>query len=99
MVGFARGDSETWRKLPDAIAAQAGFKVNHLRVLVGDQKLVGAIVMGDQTLSKAIQHLVSCGADITSIRAQLLQSNPPLADILADYWSRFKGGNPIHVRR
>ncbi len=99
MVGIARGDSETWRKLPDAIAAQANFKINRLRVLVGERRLVGAVVMGDQTLSPAIQHLVTCQADITPIREQLIQPNPPLDDILAEFWSRFKGGKPIDARR
>jgi len=51
LVGIARGDSETWRALPDAIVAQTGFDVNRLRLLVGEKTLLGAIVMGDQKLS------------------------------------------------
>ena len=86
LVGIARGDSETWRQLPDAIAAQSGFDVNHLRVLVGERTLMGAIVMGDQKLSQAIHHLVAEQADITPIREQLLNPSRPLGDILADFW-------------
>jgi NADPH-dependent 2,4-dienoyl-CoA reductase/sulfur reductase-like enzyme len=37
MVGIARGDSETWRQLPDAMTAQTGFEVNRLRLLVGEK--------------------------------------------------------------
>lgn len=51
LVGIARGDSEVWRELPDAIAAQSNFDVNHLRLLVGKETLVGAILIGDQSLS------------------------------------------------
>ena len=35
LVGIARGDSETWRIMPDAIVAQSGFDINHLRLMVG----------------------------------------------------------------
>ncbi len=87
LAGIARGDSETWRELPDAIAAQVGFQVNRLRVLVGARTLLGAIVMGDQTLSRPLHHLIADQVDITPIREQLLQQGAPLADILADFWT------------
>ncbi len=90
LLGIARGDSETWRRLPDAIAAQSDFDVNRLRVLVGGRTLLGAIVMGDQTLSQPLHHLILNQVDISSIRARLLQPDAPLADILADLWSKHK---------
>jgi NAD(P)H-nitrite reductase large subunit len=85
-VGIVRGDSEVWREPPDAIAAQSGFEVNRLRVLVGENTLAGALVMGDQTLSRPLQHLVNQKVDITSIRQDLLTPGASLADILADFW-------------
>lgn len=87
VVGIVRGDSETWRQLPDAIAAQADFKVNRLRILVGQNTLLGGLLMGDQTLSRALQHLIAEQVDITRIRQQLLRPAAPLADILADFWT------------
>ena len=90
LLEVARGESETWRQIPDAIAAQADFDVNRLRVLVGKQNLVGAIVMGDQTLSQAVHHLVAEQADITSIREQLIHPNRPLGDILAGFWADWR---------
>ncbi len=87
LAGIARGDSETWRELPDAIAAQVGFQVNRLRILVGPRTLLGAIVMGDQTLSRPIHRLVAEQVDISPIRDRLLQPQAPLADILADFWA------------
>jgi NAD(P)H-nitrite reductase large subunit len=47
LMGIARGDSETWRMLPDSMVAESSFEVNRLRVLVGENNLIGAIVMGD----------------------------------------------------
>lgn len=90
LPGIARGDSETWRLLPDAIAAQADFEINRLRLLVGEETLLGAIVMGDQTLSQPLQHMVTRHTDIRNVRAQLLQPEAPLGDIIADLWKDWK---------
>jgi nitrite reductase (NADH) large subunit len=86
LLGIARGDSETWRQLPETIAAQSGFEVNHIRVLVGDRTLIGAIVMGDQTLSLPLQHLITHQVDITPIRDQLLRAGARLGDLVAQFW-------------
>jgi NAD(P)H-nitrite reductase large subunit len=90
LLGIARGDSETWRQLPDAIAAQSDFDVNRLRVMVGERTLLGAIVMGDQTLSQPLHHLITHQVDITPMRDSLLQPTPNLADLIADFWSEWR---------
>lgn len=87
LLGIARGDSETWRNLPDAIAAQANFDVNSLRLLLGKQQMLGAVVMGDQTLSRPLTRIVIERVDITPIREQILQPGAPLGDLVADFWS------------
>ncbi len=83
---IVRGDSETWRELPDAIVAQGGFEVNRLRLMVGKDRLLGAVVMGDQSLSPALQRLVGQGVDISPIRSRLLAANAPVARVIADFW-------------
>ena len=93
LLGIARGDSETWRHLPDALVAQDAFDVNRLRVLVGEHTLVGAIVMGDQTLSQPLYHLVAQGADITPIRDLLLEPAARLGDLLASFWTDWRKGH------
>jgi NAD(P)H-nitrite reductase large subunit len=90
LTGIARGDSETWRNLPDAIVAQSGFDLNHLRLVIGEKTLLGAIVMGDQTLSAPLQKMVVGGADISSIRDRLMQANAPIADLIADFWMSWR---------
>jgi len=87
LIGIARGDSETWRALPDAIVAQTGFEVNRLRLIVGEKTLLGAIVMGDQKLSFPLEKIISNHADITPIRKKLLQPDAPIGDIIADFWT------------
>ncbi|HSF80374.1 MAG TPA: FAD-dependent oxidoreductase [Anaerolineales bacterium] len=86
LIGIARGDSETWRQLPDAIAAQSDFEVNRLRILVGERTLLGAIVMGDQSLSRALHNLIINQEDISAIRNQLLVPNAPLGNLIADQY-------------
>jgi len=98
LAGIARGDSETWRQLPDAIAAQSDFDVNRLRILVGQSTLLGAILMGDQSLSKALHKLILYQEEITPIRNQLLQDNAPIASIIADYYIQSKEKNAQPIR-
>ena len=86
LVGIARGDSETWRQLPDSMVAQTGFDVNRLRLLVGEKTLLGAIVMGDQKLSLPLERMISERVDITPIREKLLMPNAKIGDVIAEYW-------------
>ena len=73
--------------MPDAIVTQANFDVNRLRVLVGENYLVGALLMGDQTLSRAIHHIIVDRIDITPIREKLIHSGNSVIDVIADFWS------------
>jgi len=86
VVGIARGDSETWRQLPEAMVAQTGFEVNRLRLLVGDRTLLGAIVMGDQKLSFPLEKIISGNMDISPIREKLLAPNARIADMIVEFW-------------
>jgi hypothetical protein len=62
-----------------------------LRVLVGKQALVGAILMGDQTLSRPLQQLVNDRVDISPIRERLLQPKAPVSDLIAGFWTEWRG--------
>lgn len=90
LVGIARGDSETWRQLPDAIAAQQDFDVNRLRIMLGESTILGAIVMGDQTLSHPLHTIIAEEVDISPIKTQLLAFNAPVADLIAEFWTSYK---------
>lgn len=89
-LNIVRGDSETWRELPDAIVAQSGFDINRIRLLVGKKSLVGAVVMGDQKLSYPIQRMVVEQVDISPIRDRLLARNARLSDELASFWQKVR---------
>jgi NAD(P)H-nitrite reductase large subunit len=87
MVGIARGDSETWRQLPEAMVAQTGFEVNRLRLLIGEKTLLGAIVMGDQKLSYPLEKIISGNVDISAIRENLLAPKARIGDVIAEFWT------------
>ena len=87
LIGIARGDSETWRQLPDVLMAQTSNHVNRLRVMVGEKTLIGAVVMGDQTLSSALEKIILNKVNISSIREKLLAPNANISDVLANFWA------------
>jgi NAD(P)H-nitrite reductase large subunit len=87
-----RGSSETWQKLPNTIASESGTDVSHLRLVVGEQRLLGALVMGDQRLSRPLRDLINAQVDISPIRNQLLQPNAQPGQSVMDFWLKTKGG-------
>ncbi len=87
LVGIARGDSEAWREQLDAPSAESDQDINHIRLLVGEKSLVGALIMGDQSLTQAIKWLISEKVDITPIREALLIPGAAIAEIISTFWS------------
>lgn len=93
LIGIARGDSETWRELPDAAITQSGFDVNSVRLMLGEKTVLGAIVMGDQKLSLPLEKIISKRVDITPIRERLLTPNARVGDVIADFWDHLRSKN------
>jgi NADPH-dependent 2,4-dienoyl-CoA reductase/sulfur reductase-like enzyme len=85
-----RGSSETWQQLPNTIATESGTEVSHLRLMVGEQVLLGALVMGDQKISRPLRDMINARVDISPIRPQLLQSDAQLGQYVMDYWIKTK---------
>jgi NAD(P)H-nitrite reductase large subunit len=87
---IVRGESETWQKMPNAVICQNNFEVNRIRVMVGDDHLLGAVVMGDQSISMPLEDLVANQVDISPIREQLVQPGAQLSTILLNYWNDWR---------
>jgi nitrite reductase (NADH) large subunit len=90
VVGIARGDSESWRDLPDAKAVETAFEVSRVRLLVGKQTLLGAVIMGDQQLSRPLEKMIAVEADISPIRSQLLEGGAGMAGVILGYWESWR---------
>jgi NAD(P)H-nitrite reductase large subunit len=91
VVGISRGDSESWRDASSMgdqslIAAQSEFDVNRIRLVIGGTKLLGAFIMGDQTLSVIMQELIVNQANINSIRDRLLQPELSLFETISNFF-------------
>lgn len=89
--GIARGDSETWRQAPEVVIAQEGQGVNRVRLMIGARTILGAVLMGDQALSRLLQDLITHQVDITPLRSDLLQPGAPVKQRIAAFWNDWSG--------
>jgi NADPH-dependent 2,4-dienoyl-CoA reductase/sulfur reductase-like enzyme len=89
-VYTTRGSSETWHQLPNTLTTESLTEESQLRLILGESRLSGAIVMGDQKLSRPLKELINDQVDITPIRPQLLQSTPQLGQVIMEYWMKTK---------
>ena len=93
LMTLSRGDSEAWRQpvgawtLTDQHAAD---RADRIRLLVGDQTLVGAIVIGDQTWSRPLHQLIEAQVDIRPIRAQLMADPATAMTQLANFYQQWE---------
>jgi NAD(P)H-nitrite reductase large subunit len=95
LVSIARGDSEAWRHFPESRIFTARDDVNRVRLFVGEKKIVGALVMGDQSWSRPLQRLITREADITPIRSSLVGASSQGLIPLADFYRQWQCGNGV----
>ena len=92
LVAIARGDSNTWRESGDGLTIEDDRAQSRLRLLIGPREIVGAVIMGDQSLSRILQILIREAADITPIREQLLAHPERCGELLTLFWNTWNGG-------
>ena len=63
-----------------------------MRLMVGRDRLLGGIVLGDQGISRTLEAMIREHVDITPIRARLLEPGAPRAEILAAYQADLAAG-------
>jgi NAD(P)H-nitrite reductase large subunit len=93
VIGIARGDSESWRQSSGETSVESQVEISHLRILLGKQTIVGAVLMGDQSLSETLQNLILNEVDISPVREKLLDPHAPLAEILTGLWDQAKAAH------
>jgi hypothetical protein len=82
LVTISRGDSEVWRGIPDVIVVHDQHEVNRQRLVLQGNRLVGAILIGDQTCSPIVSQLVRDRVDIGPYLPALQAPHAHLAEIL-----------------
>ncbi|NMB67238.1 MAG: FAD-dependent oxidoreductase [Chloroflexi bacterium] len=90
VAGIMRGDSEEWRLAPEAVVAQTYSGDNRLRLYLKDNVMVGAVVMGDQALSRPIQVFIQQQVDLGQLRERLLAENADVVKLLGDFWEGYR---------
>jgi len=85
LVSIVHGDSETWREGLDSFAVHSHDQTTRIRLAVGEDCLVGAVILGDQTLSRPLTELVRNRVPLGRLRGQLLKSPATAVQILIDY--------------
>jgi len=85
LVSIVHGDSETWRDSLDSFAVHSDNPGSRIRLVVGEDSLVGAVILGDQTLSRPLTEMVRSRVPLGRLRQQLLKSPERGVQILIDY--------------
>jgi NAD(P)H-nitrite reductase large subunit len=89
--GITRGDSETWRRLGDASTVVLETQDARVRLALSEDVIVGAVVMGDQVLSFALQGIIAARADVRELIPRLQAPGAAAGDILNGFWRDWKG--------
>jgi NADPH-dependent 2,4-dienoyl-CoA reductase/sulfur reductase-like enzyme len=95
LVTLARGDSSFWRERLDGFAVAADAGDNHVRLVLGSEHILGAVVMGDQTLSWPLQHAIRERWDISTVRERLLTQPGAVGQLLAELAGDREGTVPV----
>lgn len=85
LLTLTRGQSERWAADPEAWSVGGARQNDRLRVVVSGRAIVGAVVMGDQELSRPLAHLIGEEVDISALRPALEQSPEAAMDLLLEF--------------
>jgi nitrite reductase (NADH) large subunit len=83
LVSISRGDSEVWRGVANTIVVHDQHDVNRQRLIIKDNHLVGAVLIGEQTLFSTVYELIHERVDIGAALPTLRSPHANLAQILA----------------
>jgi NAD(P)H-nitrite reductase large subunit len=84
--GIARGDSQIWRELGESLTVESQRGDAHIRLALGESTIAGAIVIGDQAPSFALQELIRGRTDVSGIMADLQAPEAPVAELVQGFW-------------
>ena len=88
LVALARGDSTSWRDHLGGFAVAADSGVDHLRLVLSADRILGAVVMGDQSLSRPLLAVIRGSLDIRDVRDRLMAGQAEVRGALATVLER-----------
>ncbi|MBI3240785.1 MAG: NAD(P)/FAD-dependent oxidoreductase [Chloroflexi bacterium] len=92
---LSRGASEIWATQPRAYASawsQSG--PNTIRLALSGERLVGALVVGEQTLADPLRDLIERQVDIRPIRSHLEAGGPAMNRAIKKFWEGARAKPP-----
>lgn len=99
LVSIVRGDSERWRHHSAEFSVEVGEKPDRVRLMLNPDRIVGAVITGDQTASRFVNELISSQVDIRPIYHLLLRSPGRSLEIIARYIQQARLTPPQEARR
>ncbi|MBN1579523.1 MAG: FAD-dependent oxidoreductase, partial [Anaerolineae bacterium] len=82
LLTISRGDSEVWRGIPNTLVVYDQHESNRQRLMLKDNRLVGAIIIGDQSFSSIVYRLIQDRVDVGPYLAELQATHVDLATVL-----------------
>lgn len=92
LVALSRGESGRWRRRPKAWVVVDRHGFDRLRLIAADRRLIGAVVMGDQGLSRPIAGAVRDQLDLSPVWDALRADPDRAVARLLDFIDRPEAG-------
>ena len=86
---LSRGSSQLWHTFPhNHSSAWSKNSTNTLRLTFNKGQIVGALIIGEQTLADPLHALINAQADLSAIQPQLAQGYPQFKTALLNFWEK-----------
>jgi hypothetical protein len=92
IINLSRGSSQVWT-LPfqsNYYSAWDKKGPESIRVVVAEDKIVGALLMGNQQLADPLRQLIEAEADITPYKDAFLQGGQLLPQVVQQAWQEWR---------
>jgi NAD(P)H-nitrite reductase large subunit len=89
---LSRGSSEVWYSYPRAYgSAWSADGANTVRLVIDGDHLVGALIVGEQSVADPLRYLIENQVDIRPLHAQLQAGGAAMRQALGRFWQQLKG--------
>jgi NAD(P)H-nitrite reductase large subunit len=68
------------------VVAHSEHGYDHVRLYIDDHQIKGALIMGNQTLSRPLHQLIERQADVSELRSRLITPDAPVPDLIFNFW-------------
>jgi nitrite reductase (NADH) large subunit len=93
---ISRGSSEIWSSPPRGYAsAWADNGPSTLRLSLSDDVLVGALVIGQQTLADPLRELIEKQVNMRALHPYLEKGGPPMVQAILKIWANYRRGQVL----